>query len=175
MEYEIRLFDSSDLGTPVYIQRGTFAFLGHWALVIGNREYHLVSEDGQPKLKDVLHRTTHLPDTHGSFSGKYLMGWSKFTREELRIKFERIAGNFGQYKFGGTDCRTFVAMACEAALDGQISIIAPSMIIIWLPLFFAQSYLLYPSRLIPLICYGAADATLLHLSFHLTQTLTDGR
>ncbi|KAJ6473725.1 hypothetical protein C8R45DRAFT_1077691 [Mycena sanguinolenta] len=164
---------TSDLGTPVCIKRGTFALFGHWALVIGDREYHLVSEDGQPKLKDVLHQTAHLPDTHTSFSGKYLIGWSKFTQEELRKKFELIARGFGQYKFGGPDCRTFVAIASHEALDGQISILGPSTIIILVPLFCAHIQFRYPFRLFSLWWYGFADATLLHLSFHLTQTLID--
>ncbi|KAJ6492074.1 hypothetical protein C8R45DRAFT_928380 [Mycena sanguinolenta] len=167
----VNLKSTSEFGSPVYIKRGTLFFLGHWALVIDDREYHLVSENGQPKLKDVLHKAAHLPDTHSSFSAKYFVGWSSIDKEPLRKEFKIIEAGFGRYKkFGENDCRTFVALACDKALDGQIVITSPS-IPIWFPLYLS---VMVRDRLFSLMCYGFADAMLLHLSFHLIQTLTDG-
>lgn len=177
---KLAFFSSSDVGDPVYIKRGTLFFLGHWALVIDDREYHLVSEDGRPRLKNVLHKTGHLPDTHGSFTGKYFIGWSKIDKTVLREKLKQIEEEFGEYKFGENDCRTFVALACEKVLDGHLPIFSPSLVI-WLPLYLCgiwlPRYSLHHTPIWPfsLMVYGFADATLLQLSFHLMQTLTDGQ
>jgi hypothetical protein len=191
---KVAFFSSSGFGTPVYIKRGTLFFLGHWALVIDNQEYHLVLEDGQPKLKDVLHKTAHLPDTHGSFTAKYFIGWSNIDKGVLRKKLKQIEADFDQYRFGGNDCRTFVALACDKALDGRIPILSPS-VLVWLPLYWsgiwlprwlpdrrrsrlvfkAAAWLRDRPQLFSLALYGIADGTLLHLSFHLIQTLTDGQ
>lgn len=170
---EIWLLARSEFGTPVYIKRGTFFFSGHWALVVDNREYHLLSEDGQPKFKDVLHKTAHLPPNYSPFTGKYLIGWSTIDQEALRKELTRIEADFGPYKFGENDCRTFVALACDKAIDGQTLLFNPCAII-WLPLYLSQTGIPSRSWLSSLMYYGVADATLLHLSFILMQTLIDG-
>ncbi|KAF7350774.1 hypothetical protein MSAN_01638600 [Mycena sanguinolenta] len=168
--YENNPFISSEFGSPVYIKRGTLFLMSHWALVIDDREYHLVYEDGQPKLKDAVHKTAHLPDTHSPFSGKYCIGWTTMDKEALWKELKTIEGDFGRYKFGENDCRTFVALACDKALDGQILTTSPC-VLIWLPLYLS---LMFRHAPFSLTCYGFLDSTLLHLSFHLIQTLTDG-
>ncbi|KAJ6473743.1 hypothetical protein C8R45DRAFT_935859 [Mycena sanguinolenta] len=150
----------SDRGSPVYVKRGTVFFLGHWALVVDDREYHLVWEHGRPKLIE-LHKTAQLPDTHGSFTGKYFIGWSDIDERELRKKLEEIERDF--------------ALACEKALGGRMPIFNASFVV-WLPLYLCGLHApQLRSRWWSLILYGIADATLLQLSLHLMQTLIDGQ
>ncbi|KAJ6473736.1 hypothetical protein C8R45DRAFT_935852 [Mycena sanguinolenta] len=149
----------SDRGSPVYVKRGTLFFLGHWALVVDDREYHLVWEHGRRKLIEVR-STAQLLDTHGCFTGKYFIGWSDIDERELRKKLEEIARDF--------------ALACEKALGGRKPIFSASCVV-WLPLYMSGLHApQFRSRWLSLFLYGIADASLLQLSLHLMQALIDG-